>query len=1023
METKSFLWSVASACMSRYGTLEDVCFVFPNKRSGTFFLKTLAEVVKGEVRLAPQVMDIGRFMAHLSGREVGSRIDLLFRLYNVYRRLCGRSNDFVNDQDVLDFDRFAPWGETLLSDFGEIDKYDAPALEILKNVRDLRSIETNFLTPEQCDALERLLGRRPVAGDVKEFWKTIVGEEGEESDQELTKLKSRFIEMWRLLPELYSGLAEDLSAAGLTTPGGSFRLAKERVSEQGREILPWSRIVVVGFNMLSGSEARLFDILKKMRGDDGEPFAEFFWDATGPVLGAGKDSQNVAAIAMRRYKRNFPMPEWAEPFIKESDTRSMPGRITVAASPSNAAQTKIAAMTVEEWMKNGYAEDIVNARTAVVIPDENLLLPMIHSLPKDLPGVNLTMGYSMRYTSVASFIYHLRRLQAHIRNWKGKPAYWHEDLKVFLRHPLVHLIAGSQTAADINSELMSAHLRVIPFDWIGERSELIGEILTPLRREQTVAETVTYIRRVLDIADNALIRTGSGDGDDEKEELRQMNPRIERELIWLYQTALVRLLASVEEHSIEMRPLHVFHIAERLISGESVAFEGKPLKGLQIMGLLETRALDFDRIVILSMNDKIMPQRSRARSFIPAALRSGYGLPGPNQGEELYAYYFYRLISRAREVTLVYDARAGEGMRSGGKSRFLLQLEMLYARDRLQEKIYSFGLKTVQSAPKPVQKTPSVMKLLDEFTRKEQGRSLSASAFMNYCKCQVLFYYKNVVGLKDNMEERDYIDAITQGTIVHDALLNLYLPRELQRKYLESRVVLTAERLESILDDNDTIRREVCRALNRNHFKLHGEDIDRPVEGSAAMILGHLEDMVRNIVSYDLGNAPVEIVGGELAGKPRRKFGKSPEINLSYSIDRVDVVHDRMRVIDYKTGSSEVKAANLESLFEDPGTSKYLLQLLLYAGLLEERVPSADRSLADDIAVMILDAKEAPPKTEIIPEVDKVKISGSKAIRKEFEDQMEKMLLDIFDPAKPFEPNGAESTCKYCAYRFLCGKE
>lgn len=1006
----TFLESVAAAYASRYDEMSDICFLFPNKRAGTFFLKALAGSLGDRPMLAPEVIDVSEFMVRVSGREVATRIDVIFRLYKVYRGLLGRTDSLRSAEDLLDFDRFAPWAETLAADFSEVEKYDADAQALFRNVRDYREIQSNFLTEEQCDVIERYFGYRPASDSVERFWNSVGPEE------ERTELKRKFVELWRLLPELYEGLLENLESDGLALSGTTFRLSMRRVGDEGRAVLPWRRVVAVGFNMLSTSEARLFALMRDMKGDDGEAYAEFFWDATGPVLASG-DSRAVspAVAAMRRNMRNFPMPVWAAGYIALSDVDTMPDRVETAASPSNVAQVKIASMRVEEWLEEIGPEKIADARAAVVIPDENLLLPLIHSLPPGLESVNLTMGYSMRYTAVASFVYHLKRLQSRQRRAGGQTGFYHEDFRLFMSHPLTQAVIGSDAANTINSEVSGLHLHVVTPEWIRTRSESVSEMLRPLARDTSVAATVEYITRVLDMVDDALATDSAM--------IHVVNSRIERMQISLYQQALGRLLASVESHGIEMRFTTVFHLADRLLAGEKVTFEGEPLEGLQVMGLLETRALDFDHLVILSMNDKIMPRRARARTFVPDTLRRGYGMPSGNQSEELYAYYFYRLISRARDVTLVYDARAGEGMRSGGKSRFLMQLSMLHAVGSVREKTYSFRLESTLPEPQAVLKTPSVMARLDEFRRVENGRNLSASALMNYCRCQVMFYYKNVVGIKDDPEASDYIDSITQGNIVHDAMLSLYFPRELQKKYLTERILLDSEALLAILSDHDRIARAVRRAVNKNHYRLGPEELDRPLTGASAMVAERLVLMVANAVRCDLASAPVELIGGEITGLTRWKVGNAPEVNVRYALDRVDVVGGRMRIVDYKTGSAHVEARDMDDVFNGAYEAKYMLQLLLYAHILEQEMPESDRPLGADIGISIFDVNRRPVDVECVPVVARRQITSHSLVSDEFVKGMERIITDIFDESVPFEPTADEKNCAYCRYRYLCGRE
>ena len=1008
-----FLTAVARAYTSTCEALDDYCFVFPNKRSGTFFLKSLSESLGDRAILAPEVMDVAELMERISGLETAPRIDILFRLYRVYRSLGGRSDSIRSEEDLLDFDHFAPWGEVISNDFSEVEQYDVDATALFRNVRDYRDIASNFLTEEQCAIIERYFGYRPAAADVERFWRSVGTEE------ERTHLKERFIELWRILPELYEGLIADLEKDGLGMQGTTFRRSLERVEQEGRKAIPWSRIVVVGFNMLSATEAKFFARLRDMRDGEGRPMAEFFWDATGPVLDPEKNTAGSCARTMRRNIRNFPMPEWASSWIEESRTDDMPSDIIIAAAPSNSAQAKIAALQLEEWRRKYGDEMITDARTALVIPDENLLMPVIHSLPKDLKAVNLTMGYSMRYTSVASFIYHLRRLQTRRRKSGGKTGYHYADMQLFLAHPLVHAVIGSDVANMINSDMTRRHFRVVTVEWLVEKSPVLADMLRPIPADTGVADTVEYIDSVLELIDKSL--TGYEDSD---ESLSTVNGKIERAQIAIYRVAMAQLQQSVEHHSIEMRFTSVFHLVDRLVAGEKVNFRGEPLAGLQLMGLLETRAIDFDHLIIMSMNDKVMPRRGRRRTFVPDSLRKGYGLPTASQSEELYSYYFYRLLSRARNVTLIYDARAGEGMRSGGKSRYLMQLEMLYARENVRTRNFSFRLDSHELQPEKVVKTEKVMEMLEEFRKPENGRNLSASALMNYCMCPVMFYYRNVVNLNDDPQPTDYINPIVQGNIVHDTMLHLYFPKERRNRYLKGpdRIILTADDLKRILDDREGMELALRRNVNRHHFDLGDEELDRELTGSVRMVADRLSGQIRDVVRHDMRLAPIELVGGEMTGRVRWKANGSPEVNIKYAFDRIDRVKGRFRVIDYKTGGSHVEAETIGEVFDGTYNAKYLLQLLLYAHLLEDRVRKEENVEAGDIAMEIYDVNEIR-NGGVVPHVAKEPVTSHAQVSPDFLDMMEKTLNDIFDPSKPFEPTQDRENCRFCKLKALCGLE
>lgn len=1006
IERVSFLDSVADAYVGNFDDLSEFCFVFPNKRAGTFFLRSLSRSLGKRVSMAPEVLSIADFVERISGRETATRIDMLFRLFNIYRnRMPGRSGK-LSGGELLDFDSFRSWGEILLSDFSEVDQYDVDPDAIFRNVNDYREIASNFLTEGQIEVLERYFGYSPGRKDVERFWKNLA------PTGKPSVIKERFMYLWQAMAPLYHALDDSLAAEGLATPGGVYRIALRRVREEGRNLFGYKKIIFVGFNALSTTEALLFEEISRSGGyyeDEREAFVDFYWDATGPVL----ESENSDAAAfLRLNRRNFPSPDWASPWLERNKVEGMPPEINVVASPSNSVQAKIASEYVAGIVDKVGAEDIRDARVAVVLPDENLLLPLLYALPESLTEVNLTMGYSLRLTSVASFLHHLRQLNARCRRRDGEAVFFSEDVRLVLSHPFAHSLLGSRNVSKLNAAIARQHRLTVS---VADLKSVAGEDVSVLDMSGYGTGTeagIRYIDDVLSAVDASLVNEPGG----------VVKSRIDRSHIAVYRDALRRLEWAAAEHHIEMGLQGVFYMVDKLLAGERVTFEGEPLEGLQVMGLLETRALDFDHLVILSMNDRIMPRKARRATFIPDALRHGYGLPYANYQERLFAYYFYRMISRAKSVTLIYDARSGEGMRSGGESRYLMQLRYLYARGRIRYENCRFLLSDYRSVPSPVEKTSRIMEKIWQFAEPGSGRNFSASSLRKYGECQVKFYYEVIANLNTDTEEEGYIDAITQGNIVHDTMLQLYFPEKDRRVYLEDRIRVTAERISEMLEDKTLIRSKLRRAINRNHYKLRGEDLDRPVEGAAAMVARQLERQVRDILGYDRTLAPFELVGGEMGGLYEWEFTSGRRVNMKYAIDRLDILNpgtacERWRIVDYKTGGSLVTADEFEDVFNGTYTAKNLFQLLLYANLL-----NLDKGMDEDVKISIYEVGRIAADGETTPTIGRVPVAGHKSVNAEFLSRLNGIIAEIFDPMVPFHPTEDESHCRFCHLRDLCGR-
>lgn len=1031
----SFLGAVARAYAETGCDLSDYCFIFPNKRAGTFFLKNLSEQIDNRTILAPEVMTVGEFVTDVAGRIPAPRIDLVFRLYSIY---CSIVPEAVWDSEGhegegrLDFDRFAPWAEVAIADFNEVEQYGVNAQDLFINVRDYQGISANYLSDEQLEIMRRYFGYAPSAKDVEKFWQT-TGVGSDNLDQSV--IRRRFVRLWEILPELFSKLLASLESEGLCLQGSAYRMAWEAVRDGGE--LPGNRrrVVAVGFDNLSTTESLIFSELGSRTCADGRAYMEFFWDAAGPVLA---DPKTGPGAEMARNRRNFPEPDWAKEYLQAAGRDSLPGTVITEGSPSNVAQAKLAGERVRELLKEESAEKISDARTAIVLPDDSLLLPLLYSIPDEVKGINLTMGYSMRYTAVASFIHHLRVLHSRMRTSRGETGYYFAEFKEFLGHPLVHMLIGSQKTAEINADIDHHHYYVITPEMVHDYSGRLAEILD-MPQDKGALEIIKYIDSVMVTLDATL---ALGD------EQRDLKAGMERSQIYLYRTALMQLQDCVEKYKVEMSFRTVFRMADHLLSGEKITFRGEPLAGLQVLGLLETRCIDFDHVILLSANDPILPAKARKRSFIPDALRVGYGLPLQSRSEDLYAYYFWRLLSRADDVTLIYDARVGEGIRSGGKSRYLLQLDMLYADHiadggKVEHRNYSFPLREAKPNLKPIAKDEETMRRLRAYTDPESGVSFSASSLKKYADCQVKFYYESVMGIGDDPEPSPGIDNITMGNIVHYAMQNVYLPeRKDQKKYLEKAYEITAAYIDACLKDKGRLNRLMTRAINREHLHLPEDKLDTPLTGSLAMALPRIRGTVEAMLRYDRTIAPFALVGCEVPVGTRWKVSDDLCVNLKGYIDRIDMRDGRYRIVDYKTGKSYVEMEEgLSDVFAGNSGCKNLMQLLIYADILSEKIAPAGSETGvgavpvQDIGLSIYEAYKftggKPASGDVRPSL-KVAMGTKSALQpigsyadlgEEFRLRFREMLTEIYNPEIPFTATEDPDHCQYCRLASLCGRE
>lgn len=1007
-----FLKAIAKAYASRYKDLSEICFLFPNKRSATFFLKYLKEEYSRHALLSPEVKTITELIGDISGLVEASRLDMLFILYECYREISGLSKNDSAIDDGLNFDSFINWGETVLSDFNEVDLYLVDTEEIFKNVKDFREISSTFLTAEQRKVMEEYFGHTDY-GDPERFWQNFDKEE-----DQLSPTKKKFLHLWRIMSPLYDRFKGRLEEEGLTNPGGLYKASVERIKEKGRSVLPYKKIVAIGFNALSTSEQSLFKELKECEGYEGyDSFADFFWDATGPVLNG---SENSASKFVKSNIKSFPCPEWALASLKLSESKEMPAEMRVAASPSNSAQTKIAGNLLAELRSRLSGESFANAKVAVVLPDENLLLPMLYSLPGGMGEVNLTMGYPLRLTSVVPFVGLLRKLIYNKRENDENISFFNRDLKLFLSHPFSHVLFSSKGVNSLQNYIREHHKIQVNLE---ELIQFLGEdarLLKGPSKDSSPKEALDYLDHVLEKVE---LRLPVSEGE-------MIKARLESSHISIYRDALRRLADIMASYDTRMRPSTVYRLADRLLAGEKVNFEGEPLNGLQVMGTLETRSLDFEYLFILSANERVLPRRSRRKTFIPDSLRHAYGMPPSNYAESIFSYYFYRMISRAKEVTMIYDARTGGGMRSGDVSRYVLQLRHLYAKDKLKEEDWKFILNGRSQYDPSVVKSPEIIGRLEEFLKKG-GRNLSASALQSYRECNVKFFYKTVLKITDDPEPSEFIDAITAGNILHDVMQKIYLPQEKKGQLIVPPVVISKNQIDTWLSDSDYIEKIVRRSVNALHFKMKEATLDTPLRGAAAMVASRIKEQVERILRHDMKITPFSIYGLELADNIRVEIGNGEKVNFRFAIDRLDEIKTENgsihRIVDYKTGSIKLTADAFEDIFDGDYRSEHIFQLFTYGWLFDKL---ANKPFpADAIRLEIYNVPGIENEELNLPKIGKADENGMMSGKpeavetygeyaKDFDAGMMKMLNEIFSD-KPFSACD-EERCGNCSFRVMC---
>ena len=890
---KPFLYQVASLFYSEYGAeVSRLAFVFPNRRTGLFFQKYLSEVSEKPL-FSPTILTINDLFVQLSGKQAADRISMLFKLYDIYLRHSGSSETF---------DEFLYWGEMLLNDFDDIDKYMADARMLFTNVTDLREIENDFsfLSPEQIAA-------------IRTFWSSFYPK-GDTPNQE------QFLAVWQILYALYTDLREALATEGKGYEGMIFREVVEQMEKDECCDLPYTKVVFVGLNALSVAEERFLSGLQK-RG-----IADFYWDYAPPKV---TDPDNKASYFVERNLRQFPsqLIENGQLTIDNEDDDKK--KIEVIGIPSGIGQAKQVCSILNELCKEDEMSAEEALRTAVILPDEHLLIPVLNAIPEQIKRINVTMGYPLAGTPVASLMEYILALQKNIRYVDRRPVFYFRDVLPILNHRYIST-TSPEVVSNLVKDISENNKIYISYDDLN-KTPLLSILFTPVTAVETFSDYLINVLQELNKAvEGGKLKVESVNSDAEplstfNSQLSTIND-IEQEFIFHYFATVNRMKEVMREANVEMKIDTYFRLLKRVTDTITIPFQGEPLSGLQIMGVLETRALDFDRLIILSMNEGIFPLRKAANSFIPYNLRRGFGLPTYEHQDSVWAYHFYRLIYRASHVSLLYDTRSN-GLQTGEVSRFVHQLHYHY-EEPIQNKLVVYNVSSSKTPALQVAKTEEVMNCLADF-RSGGTRAISASAVNTYLDCPLKFYFSVVEGIREEEEVSETIESNVFGSILHKVMEELYQPF--------CGKMVTADLLKAIRKDTPMLTGAVARAFAEIFFKT---DIVRPLTGQNFLIGEMIRKYVEKVLERDAKQTPFRYIESEKKIKCLFPLTDKSNIQLKGFIDRIDEVRDVVRIIDYKSGSGTTQFTSVEALFDkaDTDRSKAVMQVFMYAWMYNRSV-------------------------------------------------------------------------------------
>ena len=864
---QSKLHAIAQTFVHEVGDdLHHYTFVFPNHRAGLFFRKYLSQYTERPL-FAPRVMSINECFAELSDLQVADPLTLLLRLYDVYQQLRPNTESL---------DHFIYWGKMMLADFSEIDNHLVQHVEALfSSIKDLHDIEERFsyLTDNQRKALSN-------------FWREFQESDRRHPDGELHK---RFLHTWDLLYPLYIALHRNLLQEGLAYEGMLHRevldhwdsIPVERFREQ---------YVFLGFNALTTSERELMLRLQDM------DKADFYFDYDSSYL---RDPQNKASLFMEENLRLFHSRYNLSPFASNLSLN-----LHLISVPSTVGEVHEVHRILSEIIPAD-CQDLT--RTAVVLPDEQLLIPLLNAFPESVSKINVTMGYPLRATS----------------------------LYMPVAYPEQFLQPMPELPADFITKM---------------RDYLHAQI------NGNTSEAIYQLTKVLDRLETAL-------------------------------TVYPQIAFTVSD---------IQQLLKMLTLESSIPYAGEPLDGLQVMGVLETRALDFDNIIITDFNDDLYPGRSRGNSFIPYLLRVGFDMPTPDRQNAIFAYNFYRMLSYAKNVWFIANSAADE-QHSGEISRYFYQLIWQYKLD-IQQTTVTYSLDS--------RATVTDCHAVEKDQRVKQLTSLSASALTAYLRCPKSFYYKYIERVKEPKQDEDIsVSDLTLGNVLHEIMQQLYTP------FIGKNITAS-------------IIQELLHQINDDAFW----SALTPLQDLKGDILAErvIRTLVNNILYYDYANAPFQFLKAEEPFELQLPNG----ITINGKIDRMDTKAGLVRVIDYKTGYTDLEYKSMEDVFgvspaDEEGNisprkkgKSQILQTMLYCWAVFKQYPAvapyvyAVRRISDtSTPTCVHTAKSDEP------------IVFDEQMKQDFVAQLLQLIDEIRNPEIPFSPCADDHACKSCAFISLCGRQ
>lgn len=977
---KTFLQEVAEKIFKVHPRLEDVTVVFPNRRAALYFRKHLSGLIN-KPAFAPRILTIEDFFARFSSRQIPDKLVLISHLFKAYSKVMESTPAETDAETIGQFEDFYFWGEMLVRDFDEVDKYLISAEQVFKDLSHQKELDSSFdfLTDEQQEFL-------------KSFWSNF------DVDQSVNK--KRFLRIWRRLYAVYAEFKAELRRQGFAYEGMLHREVAESLHLGGAEELKVEgALVFAGFNALTAAEEKIITFFV-------EHFAaKIYWDVDGYYV---NNKVQEAGLFFREYQAKPVLGKTFEQDIPSHFQEKISSRKEVhlfgAAQP--VGQAKIMSQVLQEEVSLGLNPE----ETLIVLADEKLLMPVLHGVAGSVENLNVTMGFPLVSTPLFNFVellidLHITRKHDHFN---------HRQVLGLLGHPYV-VAADPVSASSKRKEILKQNWVHIPASFLATEVPLHRTIFRQVN-DTSGALGISMLHYLQGVVREIGSLQSIGD--------------LDKEYVFCF-LKFFNILESVLKDSIvphpgdtvqgsQVRGIKSFlRLFRQLARSQRIPFTGEPLRGLQVMGVLETRNLDYKNVFILSLNEGAFPSTGNKGSYIPHNIRKAYGLPTFAHQDAMYSYLFYRVLQRAENIFLFYNSET-DVLGQGEMSRYLQQL-MFESGLNIRKHVLHNPIAPQGIMPLSITKNDEVMKNL---IRLNEGnayfRGISPSALNSYIECRLQFYFRHVAKIREPNEVEEELDARVLGNFLHDVMENFY-KNLAQRKGSKN------------VETNDFIEADasIDKLIDEVFVKAYKLDPSHPVEyaGQRLVVREIVKRFASQIISIDKAYAPFTMEALEHDGMTYAvKIERPPyQVVLGGKIDRVDSKGDRLRIIDYKTGKDELDFENIDSLFSREGKrNKAAFQTLLYALMyVHSRVKDPrDFSLASGrqrvVPGLINRMNVFDEGFEFGLKVGKQHVNDVTDMFPEFENRLKELFEELYNPDQPFDQTTNIESCRYCAYSHIC---